>query len=53
MPESTDALNPCANAIRQFFNEGMKQMDLVDHPHHAREIMPQYNELRGEESALH
>ena len=66
MPENADALNPAADSMRQaysdlieniaddarqFFSEGMKQMDLVDYPNHVREIMQQYNELWGEESA--
>ncbi len=68
MPENTEALNPGADSMRQaytdlvenipddaqqFFSEGMKQMDLVDYPQHVREIMQQYNDLWGEESALH
>lgn len=42
-----------SNDARHFFSEGMKQMEIVDYPDHVRDIMQQYNDLWGEESALH
>ena len=38
---------------RHFFSEGTKQMETVDYPDHVRDIMQQYNDLWGEESAFH
>jgi len=32
---------------------GQKQMDITDYPDHVKEIMKQYNDLRGDENALH
>ena len=68
MSNKPDILNPSADSVRQaytdlvknipddaqqFLSEGMKQIDLFDYPYHVRVIMQQYNELWGEESALH
>ena len=33
--------------------QAMGQMDIVDYPDHVRDIMQQYNDLWGDESALH
>ena len=33
--------------------QAMEQMDIVDYPDHVRDILQQYNDLWGDESALH
>ena len=41
------------NDARQFFSEGMQQMDIVGYPQVVREIVEKYNQMWGTESALH
>ncbi len=38
---------------RQFFKEGMQQMDIVGYPDEVREVVERYNNMWGSESALH
>ncbi len=38
---------------RQFFKEGMQQMDAVDYPDEVREVVERYNKMWGSESLLH
>jgi len=38
---------------RQFFKEGMQQMDLIDYPDDVREVVERYNNMWGAESSLH
>jgi len=33
--------------------QAMEQMDIVDYPDHVRDTLQQYNDLLGDESALH
>ena len=33
--------------------QAMEQVDIVDYPDHVRDILQQYNDLWGDESALH
>jgi hypothetical protein len=48
-----DLLENLPDEARQFFSEGMKQMDSVDYPQHVRDIMQQYNDRWGDEDAIH
>lgn len=41
------------NDARQFFREGMQQMDIVGYPQVVREVVEKYNQMWGTESALH
>lgn len=38
---------------RQFFKEGMQQMDIVGYPDEVREVVERYNKMWGSESVLH
>lgn len=38
---------------RQFFKEGMQQMDIIAYPDEVREVVERYNNMWGSESALH
>lgn len=38
---------------RQFFKEGLQQMDIVGYPDEVREVVERYNKLWGTESVLH
>jgi hypothetical protein len=38
---------------RQFFKEGMQQMDIIDYPDEVREVVERYNNMWGAESSLH
>jgi len=38
---------------RQFFKEGMQQMDIIGHPDEVREVVERYNNMWGAESSLH
>ena len=38
---------------RQFFKEGMQQMDIIDYPEEVREVVERYNNMWGSESSLH
>ena len=38
---------------RQFFKEGMQQMDIIDYPDEVREVVERYNKMWGAESSLH
>ena len=38
---------------RQFFKEGMQQMDIIDYPDEVREVVKRYNKMWGSESSLH
>ncbi|GMR01278.1 MAG: hypothetical protein BMS9Abin19_0647 [Gammaproteobacteria bacterium] len=38
---------------RQFFKEGMQQMDAVGYPDEVREVVERYNNMWGSESSLH
>ncbi len=49
----SDLVQNIPEDARQFFNEGQKQMEIVDYPDHVKKIMLQYNDLWGGENALH
>ncbi|NOY15874.1 MAG: hypothetical protein GXP23_02875 [Gammaproteobacteria bacterium] len=49
----SDLVKNIPDDARQFFNEGRKQMEMVEYPDHVKEIMQQYNDLWGNENALH
>ncbi len=38
---------------RQFFKEGMQQMDIIGYPDEVREVVERYNNTWGSESSLH
>ena len=38
---------------RQFFKEGMQQMDIIGYPEEVREVVERYNNMWGSESSLH
>jgi hypothetical protein len=38
---------------RQFFHEGMQQMDIVGYPEQVREVVARYDEMWGADSTLH
>ncbi len=38
---------------RQFFKEGMQQMDIIGYPDEVREVVERYNKMWGAESSLH
>ena len=38
---------------RQFFKEGMQQMDVIGYPDEVREVVERYNNMWGSESSLH
>ncbi|MCK4834029.1 MAG: hypothetical protein KAT12_04600 [Gammaproteobacteria bacterium] len=38
---------------RQFFREGMQQMDIIGYPDEVREVVERYNNMWGSESSLH
>ncbi len=38
---------------REFFKEGMQQMDIVGYPDEVREVVERYNNMWGSESMLH
>ncbi len=38
---------------RQFFKEGLQQMDIVGYPDEVREVVERYNKMWGSESVLH
>jgi len=38
---------------RQFFKEGLQQMDIVGYPDEVREVVERYNKMWGSENALH
>ena len=38
---------------RQFFKEGMQQMDIIGYPDDVREVVERYNNMWGSESSLH
>jgi len=38
---------------RQFFKEGMQQMDIVGYPDEVRQVVERYNKMWGSESRLH
>lgn len=41
------------NDARQFFKEGMQQMDLIGYPQAVREVVARYHQMWGAESTLH
>ena len=38
---------------RQFFKEGLQQMDIIGYPDEVREVVERYNNMWGSESSLH
>lgn len=38
---------------RQFFKEGLQQMDVIGYPDEVREVVERYNNMWGSESSLH
>lgn len=38
---------------RQFFREGMQQMDIVGYPQNVRDVVERYDQMWGAENALH
>ena len=38
---------------REFFREGMKQMDIIGYPQQVREVVERYDQMWGAESTLH
>ena len=38
---------------REFFKEGLQQMDVVGYPGEVREVVERYNRMWGSESSLH
>ncbi len=38
---------------RQFFKEGMQQMDIIGYPDEVRKVVERYNNMWGSESSLH
>ncbi len=38
---------------RQFFREGMQQMDIIGYPDEVREVVERYNKMWGSEDVLH
>lgn len=38
---------------REFFREGMKQMDIIGYPQEVREVVERYDQMWGAESTLH
>jgi hypothetical protein len=38
---------------KNFFREGMQQMDIIGYPEHVREVMDKYNRLVGNAESLH
>ncbi len=38
---------------RQFFREGMQQMDIIGYPDHVREVVEKYDRMWGADSTLH
>lgn len=38
---------------REFFKEGLQQMDIVGYPDEVREVVERYNKMWGSESSLH
>jgi hypothetical protein len=38
---------------RQFFKEGMQQMDIIGYPDEVRQVVERYNKMWGAESSLH
>jgi hypothetical protein len=38
---------------RQFFREGMQQMDIIGYPEHVREVVARYDSMWGSDSTLH
>jgi len=38
---------------RQFFREGMQQMEIVGYPDHVREVVAKYDQMWGSENTLH
>ncbi len=38
---------------REFFKEGMQQMDIIGYPDEVREVVERYNKMWGSESLLH
>jgi len=41
------------NDARQFFSEGMQQMEIVGYPQAVRDVVEKYNQMWGSGSALH
>ncbi|MDH5611016.1 MAG: hypothetical protein OEY66_00985 [Gammaproteobacteria bacterium] len=41
------------NDAREFFREGMKQMDIIGYPQVVREVVERYDQMWGSESTLH
>jgi len=41
------------NDARQFFREGMQQMDIIGYPQAVREVVERYDRMWGAESTLH
>ena len=38
---------------RQFFKEGLQQMEVIAYPDEVREVVERYNKMWGSESSLH
>ena len=38
---------------RQFFKEGLQQMDAIGYPDEVRAVVERYNQMWGAESSLH
>ena len=52
--EAYDALvKNLPHDARQFFKEGLQQIDIVGYPDAVREVVERYNKMRGSENALH
>lgn len=41
------------NDAREFFREGMKQMDVMGYPRNVREVVEKYDQMWGADSTLH
>lgn len=41
------------NDAREFFKQGMQQMDIIGYPQAVREVVERYNQMWGSESSLH
>ncbi len=52
--QAYDALiNNLPQDARQFFKEGLQQMDAIDYPQEVREVVERYNNMWGSDGVLH
>ena len=49
----TELANNLPQDARQFFHEGMQQMDIIGYPEHVREVVAKFERLWGADSTLH